>query len=551
LEFGDLFPFFFLAQVETDKERRQDAGDNEDSFNKVLHQKPSGLILSKAGYLSNRPSSGKDVAFAAFPAYILNGMKSGCRRKTEAFLLGAAILAAAASGQGLRKASFAGPFYEADPVRLGALIERLLDAAPEPPASAPAIRALIVPHAGYAYSAATAAAGYRWVRGRDYSTVVVIGPSHHLAFEGCSIWPDGGFETPLGIAPVDREFARKLAQASGFRFIPEAFDDEHALEVQIPFIQKVLPRARIVPVVMGRPSKSTIADLASALEKAARGQSVLVVASSDMSHFLPKEEANRTDRETIALLVAFKTEALLRKVVGSENILCGGGPVLAALDYARRSGPAEVTFLKYADSAEASGPPDRVVGYMSAVLQARAPEENFTLGPDGKKELLRISREAVTAAVRGKAAPVVESSVAGLAEDRGVFVTLTRSGRLRGCIGYIEPILPLAEAVARCAAAAAIRDPRFDPISPAELQDIEIEISVLTPPLRISDPAKVRVGKHGLILSRGGVLLPQVAVENHWSREEFLAQACLKAGLPEDAWKKGADIFIFEAIVFR
>jgi AmmeMemoRadiSam system protein A len=191
---------------------------------------------------------------------------------------------------------------------------------------------------------------------------------------------------------------------------------------------------------------------------------------------------------------------------------------------------------------------------MSAVLQARAPEENFALGPDGKKELLRIAREAVTAAVRGKSPSVVESSVAGLAEARGAFVTLTRGGRLRGCLGYIEPILPLAEAVARCAAAAATRDPRFDPISPAELPDLEFEISVLTPPRRISDPAMVRVGTHGLILSRGenrGVLLPQVAAENHWSREEFLAQACLKAGLPEDAWKKGADIFIFEAIVFR
>ena len=481
-------------------------------------------------------------------------MKSGRRRKKEAFVLGLVLFAAAANGQGIRKAAFAGQFYEADPVRLSELIEQLLAAAPEPPASSPEIRTLIVPHAGYAYSAAVAAAGYRRVRGRDVSVVVIIGPSHRLAFEGCSIWPDGGFETPLGIAPVDREFARKLTQTSGFRFIPEAFDDEHSLEVQIPFIQKVLPRARIVPVVMGRPSESTIRTLAAALEKTARGQTVLVVASSDMSHFLTKEEAHRTDRETIALLLAFKTEILLRKVAGSANILCGGGPVLAGMDYARRAGPAEAELLKYADSSEAGGPPDRVVGYMSMVLQRRAEEKEFVLDPDEKKELLRIAREAVTAAVRGTDASAVEASRPGLGEARGVFVTLTRDGRLRGCLGYIEPVLPLAQAVAQCAAAAAIRDPRFDPISPAELPDLEIEISVLSPPRRISDPGLVRVGRHGLILSRGenrGVLLPQVAVENHWSREEFLAQACLKAGLPKDAWKKGADIFIFEALVFR
>jgi AmmeMemoRadiSam system protein A len=137
---------------------------------------------------------------------------------------------------------------------------------------------------------------------------------------------------------------------------------------------------------------------------------------------------------------------------------------------------------------------------------------------------------------------------------RGVFVTLKKRGELRGCIGYIEPVAPLAQAVIETAIYAATRDPRFPPVNAEEARDLEYEISVLTPLKEISDPDLVQVGRHGIVISRGGqkgVLLPQVPVENGWDRNTFLEEGCLKAGLPADAWKKGAKISVFEAIVFH
>ena len=133
-------------------------------------------------------------------------------------------------------------------------------------------------------------------------------------------------------------------------------------------------------------------------------------------------------------------------------------------------------------------------------------------------------------------------------------MTLTKKGDLRGCIGFIEPLYPLAQAVLRCAIYAASEDPRFGPVTPAELGSLSYEISVLTPTERITDPSIVQVGRHGLVIAQGGrrgLLLPQVATENHWNREEFLAQTCIKAGLNPDAWKRGAEISVFEAIVFH
>ena len=150
--------------------------------------------------------------------------------------------------------------------------------------------------------------------------------------------------------------------------------------------------------------------------------------------------------------------------------------------------------------------------------------------------------------------PDAETSNPNFAAPRGAFVTLKIKGELRGCIGYTEPLYPLGQTVIRCAIYAASEDPRFVPVTPAELDRLEYEISVLTPVRRITDPSAVQVGRHGLVIAQGGrrgLLLPQVATENRWNREEFLAQTCVKAGLRPDAWKRGAEISVFEAIVFR
>jgi AmmeMemoRadiSam system protein B/AmmeMemoRadiSam system protein A len=487
------------------------------------------------------------------------------------------LMAGAAFGQGARKAVWAGQFYDADKARLSAQIDAFLaEATPAPIAGE--IRALIVPHAGYVYSGRVAAFGYKLVQGRDYETVVILGPSHHVAFEGASIWPDGVFETPLGPAAVDAEAALILARFGGFRFNAEAHAEEHSVEVQVPWVQKCLPKARIVPVVMGQ-GEAAARTMAAALAELARTRKILLVASTDMSHFLARKDANALDLETAEMVRGMKTGALARGAERFDNRMCGAVPVLAALLFVQKEGPAKAEILKYADSSESGTPEDRVVGYMAAAVwtptirgagasrigeaaalaaalaSASGPAVGeFSLSPEEKKELLALARRTLDSFVRDGTVPPYDTGNVHFKDPRGAFVTLTKKGDLRGCIGYIEPVAPLYKAVQQCAVYAASEDPRFAPVTPRELADIAVEISVLTTPRKINDARLVQVGKHGLILSRAGrrgVLLPQVATENGWEREEFLSQACLKAGLPADDWKKGATIEVFEAIVFR
>ncbi|HMA53966.1 MAG TPA: AmmeMemoRadiSam system protein B [Acidobacteriota bacterium] len=472
--------------------------------------------------------------------------------RTVRVLIAAALLVpAAAFGQGTRPAVFAGQFYPADAARLASDIDGYLAAAGE---AAPAGRivGLVVPHAGYVYSGRTAAASYALLRGRAIDTVVIIGPSHRFAFEGASIWPDGGFETPLGVARVDESLAKEIAKAAGFRFRREAFAEEHSVEVQVPFIQRALPGAAIVPIVMGEQTRATIRTLAAALAKTCRDRNVVVIASTDLSHFLPKDRARSTDAATADLVRDRKTETIIRKVEAGENIMCGGGPVASLLLFAEKAGPAKVEILARTDSSGFGGP---VVGYLAAAVLSSAPQApEFTLTAEEKAALLKLARTALTEYVTKGTEIDDLSGRDKFRTPRGAFVTLTRDGALRGCIGYIEPVLPLGRTVIRTAIYAATEDPRFRPVKIAELKDLRVEISVLTPAREIDDPRLVKVGTHGIIVEQDGakgVLLPQVPVDNGWDRETFLCEGCLKAGLPRDAWKRGAKVSVFEAIVFH
>jgi AmmeMemoRadiSam system protein B/AmmeMemoRadiSam system protein A len=461
-----------------------------------------------------------------------------------------------AAAEKIKPAAFAGQFYESDPARLAAQVDWFVAHSGETALPKGKVLAIIVPHAGYVYSGPTAAHAYALVKGGDYDTAVIIGPSHRVGFEGCSIYPEGGFETPLGVAQIDAPLAKAIGRASGFSFIPEAFAQEHSVEVQIPFVQRVLPKARIVPIVMGYQKRATVLALAAGLEKACVGKNVLVIASTDMSHYLPPKEGAALDADTISLIESFKTETLLRKVEAGENILCGGGPVVATLLYARKMGPAKVEVLKHSNSADGGAPADSVVGYMAAVVVSAAdpPAEDTSLTPEERAQLLALARTAVSEYVGRRILVNPPSGYSKFLTPRGVFVTIKKHGDLRGCIGFIEPVAPLGQAVVRAAVYAATEDPRFPPVTAGEIKDLSFEISVLTPLKEISNPRLVQVGRHGLLISRDGhqgVLLPQVPLENGWDRETFLDEGCLKAGLPSDAWKKGARIFIFEALVFH
>ena len=475
------------------------------------------------------------------------------RKISLIIFLSLCLFVSSAWSQGIRKAVWAGQFYEKKAGILSQQIDRFLENVKKRPSPGEEIFALIAPHAGYVYSGQTAAHAYRLIQGKEYESVIIIAPSHRYGFKGCSIYSRGGYETPLGTAKIDEPLAAEISEASGFKYIPKAHQMEHSVEVQIPFIQKTLPQAKIVPVVMGYPTKKTITRLADALKKVLPGKKVMTIVSTDMSHFFPKKRANETDSKTISLIRSFETSALLKKLEKGENIMCGGGPVVSSLLYARERGEAKVEILHYTDSSQLGGE-SQVVGYLAAALYTKIPDTTFSLSPEEKTELLRLARSAINQFIREKKIINYSTENLNFLAKKGAFVTLKRKGFLRGCIGFIEPVAPLYQTVIQASVYAACRDQRFPPVSAEELDDLEIEISVLSPLKKIHDPSLIRVGKHGLVISKGnkkGLLLPQVPVENNWSRETFLKQACLKAGLPQNTWKSEADIYIFEAIIFQ
>jgi AmmeMemoRadiSam system protein B/AmmeMemoRadiSam system protein A len=474
------------------------------------------------------------------------------RKISLIILLSFCLGVSSAWSQGIRKAVWAGQFYEKKAETLSQQIGQFLENV-KMDGRGGEILALIAPHAGYIYSGQVAAHAYYLIKGKDYESVVIIAPSHRYGFNGCSIYAQGGYETPLGTAEIDEPLAAEISKASGFKHIPKAHQMEHSVEVQIPFIQKTLPQAKIVPIVMGYPTKKTITRLADALIEVLPGKNAMIIVSTDMSHFFPKKKANEADSKTISLIQALETNSLIKKLEGGENIMCGGGPVVSSLLYAQKRGEAKVEILHYADSSQLAGE-SQVVGYLAAAVYSKNPTPNFSLSPEEKNELLRLARSAINQFIRERKIVDYSTENPNFLSKKGAFVTLRKKEFLRGCIGFIEPVLPLYQAVIQTSVYAACRDQRFPPVSEEELDGLEIEISVLSPLEKISDPSLIKVGKHGLFVSKGnkkGLLLPQVPVENNWSRETFLQQACLKAGLPQNTWKSDAEIYVFEAIIFQ
>jgi len=459
------------------------------------------------------------------------------------------------TSESVRQPAVAGAFYPGTAAELRKVVSDML-AAVEPVDLNGRLVALISPHAGYIYSGEIAAHAYKLVEGRKFDAVIVIGPSHHVAFRGASIFDGAAYATPLGPAEINTDLARRLRDDYDFiTTYPAAHTREHSVEVQIPFLQVAMPDLSIVPIVMGEQSLAACERLAKAISESVEGLHVLIVASSDLSHFHAYEEAVRLDDFVIQRVRDFDPEGLARDLAAGKCEACGGGPMITAMLAARMLGADSTAVLEYANSGDTSGDKSRVVGYLAAAVYDKEDVGvNLGLGEEEKVELVRIARASMEAAVRGKKVPGFEAATPLLAEKRGAFVTLTKDGRLRGCIGHIRAVAPLYKTVSDMAVAAALEDPRFEPVRPDELDQIEIEISVLTPFEKIADPSEIVVGVHGLYIEKGthhGLLLPQVATEYGWDRLQFLDQVCRKAGLPEGAWKEGATIYVFSAQIFN
>ncbi len=270
---------------------------------------------------------------------------------------------------GTRVPAVAGMFYPGSPSSLKAVINDFLANAEKHPIDGELV-ALIVPHAGYVYSGQVAANAYKQIEGMSFDTVVLVGISHRSPIRGASVYKSGKYETPLGDVEIDSDLAEELmAQNEIFGFQPGAHKIEHSLEVQIPFLQQVLQDFKIVPILMGHWSKSVCSVVSDALAKTISGKNVLLIASTDMSHYHPYETACKMDNIAISSIQRMDTARLMDDLNSRRCELCGAAPVILTLMTAKTLKADSVEILQYANSGDVTGDKSsEVVGYFAAAI---------------------------------------------------------------------------------------------------------------------------------------------------------------------------------------
>jgi AmmeMemoRadiSam system protein B/AmmeMemoRadiSam system protein A len=445
----------------------------------------------------------------------------------------------------IRPPAVAGQFYTADPAGLRDEVAGFIGGGE--PLDQPA-RIIVSPHAGYLFSGPVAGKSYAAVS-RSVRRVLLIGPAHRVFFEGVSIPDVDGYRTPLGVASVDTAAVQQLRESPLVRAEPRAHQQEHCLEVQLPFLQVALDSFVFIPILCGKVRPAAVAELLMPLIDS----QTLVVASSDFSHYLSHDQARGRDSLSI--------EAVLRGDMHETIDACGETPIKAAMLLARSLGctPALLDARTSYDTAPMYGSESRVVGYASIVFtpesgsggekisRAREAAEPLTWSAAERKLLLHLARSSLEHAIRNEPLPAPDPDTLPrqCRENLGCFVTLKIGAHLRGCIGYLEGIKPLYQAVIENARNAGMSDPRFPAVRADELEKIRIEISVLTTPhkLTVNGPeellASLSPGRDGLILRKGhnqATFLPQVW-EQLPSKTAFLEHLSMKAGLGKDGWR--------------
>ena len=458
----------------------------------------------------------------------------------------------------VRPATQAGRFYEADPSELMKELDACFGRHGDTPVSDD-IAALVVPHAGYYFSANVAASAFAMLRPEHrYQRIFLLGPSHYAWLNGASVnVADDYYSTPLGTIPVDHATAAALIAAdSVFHYNERAHDREHCLEVQLPFLQTRLSEMPpIVPIIISTNKYDHLKRIAAALKPYFTPDNLFVI-SSDFSHYPTYEGACRADKLTGDALLTGNADHFIdvieenarRGIPGLETSACGEFAIITLL--MMLDSQYDVRHILYQNSGDIDPERrDRVVGYHSFAVMRR---KGFSLTEEDKNQLHEIAWRSLTTAFEGKPIPNPEVSDV-LKTPCGAFVTLKKNGQLRGCIGYMAEDTPLHEIVAEMARSAAFEDFRFPRLQRSELRDIDVEISVLTPRRRIQSIDEFQLHRHGLLIRKGnhsGTFLPQVADEVNWTKEEFFGHCARdKAGIGWDGWRD-AELYVYEAIVF-
>lgn len=429
----------------------------------------------------------------------------------------------------LRPAAVAGAFYPGDTTTLTRQVDDLLAAVERSSTGEGWPKALIVPHAGYIYSGPVAAHAYRELekaRGK-VRRVVLLGPVHRVPVTGLALPGVDAFETPLGRIPVDADAVRVLSTMRQVTTSRAAHAPEHSLEVQLPFLQRVLGAFALVPLAVGM---ATTEEVAETIEALWGGPETLIVLSTDLSHFHPYAEARRIDATTLERIAAFATDI-------DHEEACGATPLNGLLLAARRHGMI-ARLLVACNSGDTAGDRSRVVGYSAFALDdAKSAADRDDVG----RTLVGIARGSIAHRLGLGAVPRLDMPD-WLVRPAATFVTLTCDAKLRGCVGSLEARRPLGVDVSENACHAAFSDPRFSPLSAAEWPRCALEVSLLSSltPIAFNDEVELREslvpGEDGVVLQfagRHGTFLPQV-----WAslpdKDDFLRELKRKAGVPAD-----------------
>ncbi len=474
--------------------------------------------------------------------------------------------ACSSSEKKIRMPAVAGAFYPADADTLRETVVSFLSEASSAEADKE-VQAVIVPHAGYVYSGNVASEAIKAIPSDAvYKRIFLLGPSHRAAFDGASVNDAfDSYATPLGQVKVDREVCEALKHADPvFTYVPEAHAREHCLEVQLPFLQVHLQHVPpIVPVIIGTQDLAKLRRIAQALQPYFTSENLFVI-SSDFSHYPSYEDANRVDKATGEAIESGSLRKFLdaleknarKGVPRLATSACGQSPIAVLLLLMEGRKDLQVRHLAYCNSGDAIyGDKDRVVGYHAFSIVKKAEADAFSLTGEERAQLLQIARKSIDYELARKTDLPYDSTKMSpaLQQHCGVFVTLHKGGKLRGCIGNLIGFLPLYRLVANMAKLAAFEDPRFYPVKESEMKDIDIEISVLSPLRKIQSIDEFQLGRHGIYIIKGehrGTFLPQVAEETGWTKEEFLGHCARdKAGLAWNGWKD-AELYVYEAIVF-
>ena len=473
----------------------------------------------------------------------------------------------------VRPATQANRFYTGDARELSEEVDSFL-ALHKDDAKYNHVAALIVPHAGYYFSGNVAASAYMAIDAKkQYKRIFLLGPSHHEWLDGASVNTEADYyATPLGKVKVDHETAIKLTtDYTDFIYRPEAHDREHCLEVQLPFLQRRFKEVPpIVPIVISTNDYDKLKRLSHVLKPYFNDENLFVI-SSDFSHYPSYEDACEADAKTGKAVESGDVEKFIATInanarSGKRNLhtsACGEFAIITLM--LMLDNQYEVKHLMYQNSGDIDNHDhSRVVGYHSFAILRNGQNSSgqtqtntdFSLSAEDKKMLKDIALQSIMDSLNGKSVSVRESPLQKypmLNKKCGAFVSLHKHGHLRGCIGHFGEDYPLHEIVAEMARAAAFEDPRFMPVTRDELDDLDIEISVLTPMRRIQSLDEFELHRHGIYIKKGyrsGTFLPQVADEVNWTKEELVGHCSQdKAGLGWDGWKD-AELYIYEAIVF-